>query len=668
MYNSDMTRIGRISLVVALVGFSPAKSVGQPGDGMMTIAPSEAVAGTFQAITYTYRLDREEMTAGGGLRIEFPVAYGETEPYFWSKPQTAYPDAPGYVTARASNGSAMHVSTGGVAGGIATAEIRADTLRPGDSITLVYRGIVQSLAREVEVRYAARSSEAREWKREPDPPMIRILPRNAHTLIVTTPSDVKAGAPFDASVVLLDLYGNLASGYRGSITLQTTNPNETLPKTYEFSEADGGVHVFSGVRFDTEGFQRITAEDLNAGIQASANYTWVWPDDPPFRRFFGDTHFHTGSGTRHHGFIGASASGDINTLATKDFQALNAGGDHRGNFTDAASAYRYARDVVRLDFASSSEHDAVLFDSLAWAESQATSERFNSPGRFTTFFAYEWTNGFMHHIVLYRNPGAKVFKHVDYPSLPSLWQALDHQGMPALTIPHVTWTFDDHPIWDDVNNTYRRVGEIYSLWNSRFLIQPGDIPQRFELGVDNRWSYQYAWNHGHRIGLVGSTDNHLGRPGANNYTIYTQHTGGFAGVLASENTRDELWDALQQRRTYATTGTRIYLDFQADRHEMGSEYTTSANPELSVRVAGTNTLASVEIVKYDNGSYETVFVDHPDSTISIFTFTDDRFDGDCFYYLRVQQVNEYPGRPWSHSTAEMAWSSPIWVKHGRGGR
>jgi hypothetical protein len=31
------------------------------------------------------------------------------------------------------------------------------------------------------------------------------------------------------------------------------------------------------------------------------------------------------------------------------------------------------------------------------------------------------------------------------------------------------------------------------------------------------------------------------------------------------------------------------------------------------------------------------------------------------YYLRVTQVEEYPGRLYAHSTAEMAWSSPIWV-------
>ena len=241
---------------------------------------------------------------------------------------------------------------------------------------------------------------------------------------------------------------------------------------------------------------------------------------------------------------------------------------------------------MRLDFASSAEHDAVLLDSAAWEESQSISESVNEPGTFTTLFAYEWTPGFTHHIVLYKDPGQAVFARDQYPDLPSLWAALDEQAVPAITIPHVSWSFDDHTIWGDVNNTYRKLGEIYSLWNNRFLVQPDDIPQRFELGIRNKWSYQYAWHRGHRIGVVGSTDNHLGRPGANNYTIYTHHTGGFAAAVALDNTRDHIWDAFQHRRTYATTGTRIYLDFKADGHSMGSELSHDSKSPSAVGTGG----------------------------------------------------------------------------------
>jgi hypothetical protein len=407
---------------------------------------------------------------------------------------------------------------------------------------------------------------------------------------------------------------------------------------------------------------------MGQDLQLSWHYAWVSDEAPELRRFFGDTHFHTGTGTRNRGFLAFEQAGDINTMATKSFQRLNSGGDHRGNFTDARSAYTYARDVVGLDFASSAEHDAVLFDSLAWQESQAISSEFNEPDRFTTFFAYEWTPSSIHHVVVYKEPGQSVFDRDRFDDLPSLWAQLDRQQSDALTIPHVTWPLDGHVMWNEVNNTYRRLGELYSLWNNRFLIQPGDMPQRFEVGIDDPWSYQHAWTRGHRIGVVGSSDNHLGQPGANNYTIHTQHAGGFAVAVAGRNDRDGLWEAFQGRRTYATTGTRVYLDIQSDGYPMGAEYSASQPPTLDVRVAGTNTLALVEIVRYADGGYATIRAEAPGTEYLVFSHVDDEFDEvcrdqECLYYLRVTQEPEYPGRPWSYSTAEMAWSSPIWVRH-----
>ena len=318
--------------------------------------------------------------------------------------------------------------------------------------------------------------------------------------------------------------------------------------------------------------------------------------------------------------------------------------------------------MTRLDFASASEHDAYLFDDQAWEILQGISQKFYNPGKFTTLFAYEWTSGITHHIVLYKEKDLKVFDRRAHPDLPSLWSALDEQGKPALTIPHLTWNFKEHINWDYINNDYRKLGEIYSLWNSRFLIQPGDDPQRFELGKDNKWSFQYAWDKGHKIGVIGSTDNHLGQPGTNNYTIYTQHTGGLAVALSAANNREQLWDALETRRTYATTGTRIYVDFTVNDCHMGSEIKSEKSPVIIGKVAGTNMLETVEVVKYVNGNYNTIYKSSPDSEITEFEFEDENFDSDCFYYLRVTQVDEVPGRLWAFPTKEKAWSSPVWVE------
>ena len=217
-------------------------------------------------------------------------------------------------------------------------------------------------------------------------------------------------------------------------------------------------------------------------------------------------------------------------------------------------------------------------------------------------------------------------------------------------------------IWDDsVDAEFRQIGEIYSLWNSRHLVQPDDEPQRFEVGPQNRWSFQYAWLQGRRIGVVGASDNHLGQPGVNNHSISIRHSGGLAVALASTNTREAVWKALTERTTYATPGTPIYVDFQADGHPMGSEYTTNTPPRFEARIGGTNQIAEVEIVRLQHGMYETVYRARPGTETHVFEFTDSDFAESAMYYLRVTQADEYPNRLYATSTAEMAWSSPIWI-------
>jgi hypothetical protein len=227
-----------------------------------------------------------------------------------------------------------------------------------------------------------------------------------------------------------------------------------------------------------------------------------------------------------------------------------------------------------------------------------------------------------------------------------LWAALEEQGAPFITIPHVMgeWTEPDaHPLWVGVNNEHQPIGEIYSQHN--LIAEDGflrDDPQRFELGMEDTWSYQYAWHVGHRIGLIGSSDNHLGIPGANDFTTYVGGPGGLAVALAERNDRGAIWDAFEGRRTYATTGTRIFLDFRIDGHVMGDEFASTTNPTIAVAVAGTAALERVELVKHDGSGYEVICADEPNSEISSFDYVDADFRESSFYYVRVAQVDVMP--------------------------
>jgi hypothetical protein len=78
---------------------------------------------------------------------------------------------------------------------------------------------------------------------------------------VTAPSRVIIGTPFSVTVVALDDYGNVATGYRGKVHFTSSDHKATLPADYTFTAADNGQHVFR-VTLIGGGTQTVTVTDI----------------------------------------------------------------------------------------------------------------------------------------------------------------------------------------------------------------------------------------------------------------------------------------------------------------------------------------------------------------------------------------------------------------------
>ena len=75
-----------------------------------------------------------------------------------------------------------------------------------------------------------------------------------------------AGAPGSVTVTADDLYGNVATGYRGTVKFSSSDTNAALPANYTFTAANAGTHTFTnGVTLKTVGTQSITATDTVTG-------------------------------------------------------------------------------------------------------------------------------------------------------------------------------------------------------------------------------------------------------------------------------------------------------------------------------------------------------------------------------------------------------------------
>ncbi len=212
--------------------------------------------------------------------------------------------------------------------------------------------------------------------------------------------------------------------------------------------------------------------------------------------------------------------------------------------------------------------------------------------------------------------------------------------------------------WSVRNDELQRFVEIFSVHgNSEYF----GHSQNFMLMYHAGHFVQDALRMGHRLGIMYSSDSHNGHPGLSG--LYDYHSyepesgmvdknscrGCLVGVYSKELTREAIWDALHNRRCYATTGKRIILDFRMDGHLMGEEYTARSEREIFVKVIGTAPIAVIEILQ-DN---QVIFTRKGKKEIEEFTWYD-RKPLNCkvsyYYYVRVTQKD-----------GEMAWASPIWV-------
>ena len=91
---------------------------------------------------------------------------------------------------------------------------------------------------------------------------ILVKPAAASTMSVGGfPSSTFAGVAQSITVTLKDQFGNIASGYRGTVRVSSSDRGAVLPSNYTFTAADAGVHTFSVILKKT-GKQSISARDI----------------------------------------------------------------------------------------------------------------------------------------------------------------------------------------------------------------------------------------------------------------------------------------------------------------------------------------------------------------------------------------------------------------------
>ncbi|MEM8728982.1 MAG: DUF3604 domain-containing protein [Pseudomonadota bacterium] len=285
--------------------------------------------------------------------------------------------------------------------------------------------------------------------------------------------------------------------------------------------------------------------------------------------------------------------------------------------------------------------------SAVWQQVIDAAEKYNEPGRFTAFIAYEWTslvNGNnLHRNVILRDSGSRAEQVVPMVTQApfgstdplDLYQWLEDYeaktGGQALAIAHNGNLSNGLMFPVDAQYTGREIDETYVIarnkWEPLYEVTQikGDGEAHPALSPDDEFADYETWDAGnldlseakteamlareyarealkqglsleadlgtnpYKFGMIGATDSHTSLSTAEEENFFGKAASaepsltrmihpftetelgifpgwslvasGYAGVWASENTRDAIWDAMARKEVYGTTGPRIVVRF-----------------------------------------------------------------------------------------------------------
>lgn len=237
-----------------------------------------------------------------------------------------------------------------------------------------------------------------------------------------------------------------------------------------------------------------------------------------------------------------------------------------------------------------------------WPEVVQLARDFDSPGEFVTILGYE------------RHGTEEGDYHILFPDLQGDYELIEDlaalqsfaRQRGCLLIPHHPANRLGHRGFDPtkMDSTVSPVLEIHSEWGcAEHDRAPFPYKRHTEGGRWTKHTLQYYLNQGYRLGVVASTDDHLGYPGG--------YREGLAAIKATELTRDALFDSLRNRRCYAVSGDRIELDFHLNEQMMGQELPFTDERELKVKVQGWDEIDRIEVLKNGRVIHRNFPVDQP---------------------------------------------------------
>ena len=491
--------------------------------GTATITPDGAFeAGSYASLTLVYTAGFYGIDDSGSMRVSFRFASDQ------SNPQFSDPKAPNYTTVEASNGAILEVrfdQKGNVRPWDRTLYIKVvrGYLSEGDQIHIRF-GVsdfgspgmrMQTFCEKTfEFRVLVDPIATFNYQPLPVQPIISIVPGTPERYVAVLPTLRRPGEAFTLKVKGEDKWGNPSDRCDARLTVRAHGKIDGLPDQVTLKPGQFACEI-GGLSVSEPGEVRIELIATDETVAAATNPLRIAPEH--LVHFWADLH--------------GQSEETIGTGSAEEY-------------------FSFARDRAFVDACGHQGNDFQITGEF-WAELNRLTATFDEPGRFVALPGYEWSG----------NTALGGDRNVYFPQEGRMIRRSSH----ALV--------EDH---SDIANDCNTAGELFAAFarNKEFDVvcfahcggRYADIvlahDGRFERSVEVHsswgtfeWLVNDAFKCGYRVGIVGNSDGHKGRPGAS-YAGAGKFgaIGGLTCYLMPELSRAALLDCLRKRHHYATSG------------------------------------------------------------------------------------------------------------------
>lgn len=307
-------------------------------------------------------------------------------------------------------------------------------------------------------------------------------------------------------------------------------------------------------------------------------------------------------------------------------------------------AFDYAAKVENLDFFAVTDHSdsfdnadagAIGADgrsiSTGWAAGKQTAASVTN-GNFVGLFGFEMTwpeDKKLGHISTFNTPGWQTRDQADFENVPT---ALEHYYKALTTVPGSVSQFN-HP--DIIHGDFERFDHYSPEYDEAISL----LEIAGEDGAVDCEYYHLALDKGWHVAPTNNQNNHNGQWGDASRARTV--------ILAETLTEEALYDAMKDRRVYATQDSDLTVYYTLNGAVMGSILPKSEEAEITVFLSDPTdeAIGNVEVVTDGGAVLVSEYVGTPSQVLELPVS-----GGYNYYYLRITQPD-----------GDVAVTAPVWM-------